>query len=168
MGLNHARTQATSIFKASWPTQTTWDETALVSPPPFLMDHVAEYRPRSLQRPMSTIVGSGNHQNLVIPPAWLLAYYSDGQLSSIGEAISTITTLERHALVTAATSQMQELHAEDCGFRMLEPREIQAAMAFPSDYLVTGTRREQVKQLGNAVTPPVMHLLISRCLTSLA
>jgi DNA (cytosine-5)-methyltransferase 1 len=114
---------------------------------------------------MSTLVSGGNHQSLVIPPAWLMTYYHNGQLSPVDEAMPTVTTLERHALVTATDERRR---AEDCGFRMLEPYEIQAAMAFPPDYIVTGTRREQVKQLGNAVTPPVMQLLMSRCLASLA
>lgn len=53
---------------------------------------------------------------------------------------------------------------EDCGFRMLQPHEIGAAMAFPSDYIVLGTQRQKVKQYGNAVTPPVMRMLFERCL----
>jgi DNA (cytosine-5)-methyltransferase 1 len=43
---------------------------------------------------------------------------------------------------------------EDCTFRMLEPHEVTWGMAFPRDYIMTGTKREQVKQAGNAVTPP--------------
>lgn len=197
MGLNHRRTQAVAAHRDPWPTQTTYDDTALVlshsnsagpifqaserpfltptvredvalvSPPPFLLDHVAEYRPRSIHRSLSTIVGGGNHHGLVIPPAWLMAYYQTGQLSPVSEPASTITTLERHALIVADTEQ-EKPRVEDCGFRMLEPSEIQAAMAFPSSYVVTGTRREKVKQLGNAVTPPVMKLLVSRCMAALA
>jgi DNA (cytosine-5)-methyltransferase 1 len=56
---------------------------------------------------------------------------------------------------------------EDCGFRMLQPHEIKAAMAFTRDYKVLGTQRQQVKQLGNAVTPPVMELLVKRCVAIL-
>jgi DNA (cytosine-5)-methyltransferase 1 len=47
---------------------------------------------------------------------------------------------------------------------MLQPHEIGAAMAFPSDYVVLGTQRERVKQYGNAVTPPVLKLIMERCL----
>lgn len=115
---------------------------------------------------MSTIVGGGNHQSLVIPPAWLMTYYNNGQMAPIDEPAPTVTTLERHALVTATAGQ--QVRVEDCGFRMLEPHEIQAAMAFPASYVVTGNRREKVKQLGNAVTPPVMELLMRRCITSLS
>lgn len=161
--LNHERTQATPIIRPM-PTQTIFDDTGLVTPP-FLIDHVAEYRVRSIEQPMSTIVGGGNHQSLVVPPAWLLSYYHNGSLTPVDEPVSTVTTLERHALVTAPNERPR---VEDCGFRMLEPHEIQAAMAFPRDYVVTGTRREKVKQLGNAVTPPVMRLLVSRCMAALA
>jgi DNA (cytosine-5)-methyltransferase 1 len=46
-------------------------------------------------------------------------------------------------------------------FRMLEPHEIAAAMAFLPGYIVLGSKRERVRQLGNAVTPPVAEILIS-------
>jgi DNA (cytosine-5)-methyltransferase 1 len=44
---------------------------------------------------------------------------------------------------------------------MLEPHEIQAAMAFGADYQVLGKRRERIRQLGNAVTPPAARDLIA-------
>ena len=94
-----------------------------------------------------------------------MTYYKHGQFVPLEHAIPTVTTLERHALVTSA---QPTTHIEDCGFRMLAPQEVQAAMAFPPDYILTGTRREQVKQLGNAVTPPVMRVLVERVLASLS
>lgn len=130
---------------------------------PFIMDHVAEYRTRPITAALSTIVGGGNHQSLITPPAWLMSYYNNGQLLSVHQPVPTVTTLDRCALVTG-----KDIAVEDCGFRMLVPKEIQAAMAFPDDYILTGTRREQVKQLGNAVTPPAMKLLMERVISSLA
>jgi DNA (cytosine-5)-methyltransferase 1 len=56
---------------------------------------------------------------------------------------------------------------EDCGFRMLRPHEIRNAMAFPEDYIVLGNGREQVRQYGNAVTPPVMQMLVERVVKAL-
>lgn len=98
-------------------------------------------------------------------PGWLMSYYANGQISPVNQTVPTVTTLERHALITAGTG---DTAIEDCGFRMLAPHEIQAAMAFPDEYVLTGTRKEQVKQLGNAVTPPVMRLLMERVVASLA
>jgi DNA (cytosine-5)-methyltransferase 1 len=92
-----------------------------------------------------------------------MSYYNNGQLVPVSHPVPTVTTLDRCALVTC-----KDIAVEDCGFRMLVPKEIQAAMAFPAGYIVTGTRKEQVKQLGNAVTPPAMRLLMERVLASLA
>ncbi|WP_040441852.1 DNA cytosine methyltransferase [Ktedonobacter racemifer] len=77
-----------------------------------------------------------------------------------------MTTLARHALVTSQ-SPAEKIEVEDCGFRVLAPKEIQAAMAFPKEYILIGTRREQIKMLGNAVTPPIMRLLMDRVIASL-
>lgn len=56
----------------------------------------------------------------------------------------------------------------DCLFRMLEPREIANGMAFPEDYIILSNRRAQVRQAGNAVTPPAARDLISAVAESLA
>ena len=162
LNLNHPNTRATSVAEQPSPTLTAYDDNALITPP-FILDHVAEYRPRPITEPFSTIVGGGNHQSVVTPPAWLMSYYNNGQMVPVSHPVPTVTTLDRCALVTG-----KDIAVEDCGFRMLVPKEIQAAMAFPADYVVTGTRKEQVKQLGNAVTPPAMKLLMERVLATLA
>ena len=103
---------------------------------------------------------------LAVPPnTYLMTYYGKGQVLPIDQSVPTVTTLDRHAVVTTPGGIPA---VEDCGFRMLAPHEIQAAMAFPKDYVLTGNNREKVKQLGNAVTPPVMQLLIQRVVDSLA
>src|SRR5207248_1145581 len=104
----------------------------------------------------------------VLPPAWLMTYYNNGDMVPVEEAVPTVTTVERHALVQAMTRENgEDISIDDCGFRMLGWQEIRAAMAFPHEYVVTGNRREKVKQLGNAVTPPVMKLLMERVIASL-
>jgi DNA (cytosine-5)-methyltransferase 1 len=50
---------------------------------------------------------------------------------------------------------------------MLQPDEVGRAMAFPESYVVLGTARQKVKQYGNAVTPPVMRMLLERCIRTL-
>ena len=52
---------------------------------------------------------------------------------------------------------------DDCGFRMLEPHEIAAAMAFPPSYIPHELpKRDRVRLAGNAVTPPVMTWTVGR------
>jgi DNA (cytosine-5)-methyltransferase 1 len=59
-----------------------------------------------------------------------------------------VTTKDRYALVDGDR------------MRMLTVAEYGRAMGFRQDYIVTGTRADQVKQLGNAVCPPVAaHIL---------
>lgn len=165
INLNHSEPRPVDVESLPYSTRTAYDSDGLVISP-FIMDHLGEYRPRDITSPMSTICAGGNHQSLITPPAqsWLMTYYNNGQLVSTDQAVPTVTTLERHALIT---NDAPTVAIEDCGFRMLVPAEIQAAMAFPNDYIITGTRREQVKQLGNAVTPPAMKLLMERVLASL-
>lgn len=46
--------------------------------------------------------------------------------------------------------------------RMLQPPELATAMGFPADYKWPDTtRRNRIKLLGNAVSPPVMQAIIS-------
>lgn len=125
-------------------------------------------------------------RGLLTPPGhhMLMEYYGNGGTRGVDQAIPTIPTVDRFAMITTmrgtsaghlansskpATDPLgtltaggnhhglTEWTAEDinqCEFRMLEPHEISAGMAFPKDYIMTGNKREQVKQAGNAVTPP--------------
>jgi DNA (cytosine-5)-methyltransferase 1 len=77
-------------------------------------------------------------------------------LSPATEPARTITTAGHQSLVGWTDPPA----VDDCTFRMLEPAEIQAAMAFRNDYHVLGNRRERVRQLGNAVTPPAAEHLV--------
>jgi DNA (cytosine-5)-methyltransferase 1 len=99
---------------------------------------------------------------LAVPP-FLTSYYGTDSSRTLDEPVGTVTTLDRHALVSPET---ETIRVEDCGFRMLQPHEIQNAMAFPGSYKVLGNSRDKVKQLGNAVTPPIMQMLIERCLAT--
>lgn len=74
----------------------------------------------------------------------------------VTEPIPTISAgVNHHALMTTDVADVA-----DCGFRMLEPKEVTWGMAFPRDYTMLGTKREQVKLAGNAVTPPAGRDLI--------
>ncbi len=95
--------------------------------------------------------------------AFLTSYYGQDSVRSVKDALGTVTTLDRHAVAIP----QEPPSVEDCGFRMLRPHEIKKAMAFPKDYIVKGNQREQVRQCGNALTPPVMQMILERCVESL-
>ena len=133
-------------------TQTARLETALALPPapPFVVElrgGGSTHRP--IHDPLATVCASGNHHGLLVP------YYGTGQARPTSAPVGTVTTRDRHAVLTPAPA------VEHCRFRMLTPAEVQAAMAFAPGYRVLGTRREQVRQLGNGVTPPAAELLVS-------
>lgn len=115
--------------------------------------------------------------------AVLVPYYGNGTPRATSAAHGTMTTRDRWAMVVplrnhntaksvhepldtiAAAGNHHGLtipaaRVEDCEFRMLEPYEIKQAMAFDRDYLMLGTRREQVRLAGNAVTPPAARDLV--------
>lgn len=115
----------------------------------------------------------------------IMSYYGNGQLKSVKQPIDTLSTVDRFAMITTLrgtnapkdvgqpldTFAANGLHhglaewkvpeVADCEFRMLEPHEIKAGMAFPKDYIMLGNKREQVKMAGNAVTPPAARDLVA-------
>jgi len=92
--------------------------------------------------------------SLVIP--WLTKYYGTGGVSGIGEPVDTITCRDRFGLTMASLLQtMNELKVIDIGFRMLDVDELARAQGFPDGYILTGTKSDRVKQIGNSVSPPV-------------
>ncbi|KPC85953.1 hypothetical protein ADL27_46420, partial [Streptomyces sp. NRRL F-6602] len=72
--------------------------------------------------------------------------------------MGTLTTRDRWALVTSSP-ETAEIDLDDCYLRMVEPDEIGTGMAFNAEYRLLGSRRERVRQLGNAVTPPAAEVL---------
>lgn len=87
---------------------------------------------------------------------FLLVYYGTdaaGGWQKLDRPLRTITTLDRFALVEPNGGQHE--------MRMLQPPELAAAMGFPADYLwPRTTRRERIKLVGNAVSPPVMKAVV--------
>ncbi|HEY3957966.1 MAG TPA: DNA cytosine methyltransferase [Streptosporangiaceae bacterium] len=107
--------------------------------------------------PLRALTAAG-HQSLL---TWehlahlLIPYNRTGVVREAAEPIGSLTTRDRFALASPA------IDVADVLFRMLEPHEISAAMAFQPGYTVLGSKREKVRQLGNAVTPPVAEVLFS-------
>ncbi len=174
-------------------TQTTRQSMALVVPYIVEMNRTGECRPAT--GPMATVTAGGinhamalmvenkghstarpvteasstvttvPHMGIVTNEAWnsfIDYYYGQDTSTHISQPLGTATTKDRHSLIT-----YQKARIEDCYYRMLKPNEIKLAMAFGKDYVVTGNSKDQVKQLGNAVTPPAMEWLVRQCVESL-
>jgi DNA (cytosine-5)-methyltransferase 1 len=124
--------------------------------PPFLAELRQNSTVRNVDEPLSTITSTGAHHALI------MAYYGNQPTyARTSEPLPTLTTVDRHALITP------EEMLPDCGFRMLVPQELKLAMSFPQSYIITGNKSEQVKQIGNAVTPEVAKWLGRQVMESL-
>jgi DNA (cytosine-5)-methyltransferase 1 len=95
--------------------------------------------------------------------SFLLVYYgSDGSggWQRLNRPLRTITTVDRFALVKPDAEHGHVM-------RMLQVPELQAAMGMPPKMkFLTGTRRERIKMIGNAVCPPVMRHVIAMLMKS--
>jgi DNA (cytosine-5)-methyltransferase 1 len=133
--------------------------------------------------PVPTIV-CDNRLALVMPQTpFIVSYYGEDTVRPATEPLGTVTTVDRHAFVvnmqanneatgideplpTVLTGNHKYLaepagvRIEDCGFRMFEPDECKGAQGFLPQYVVLGNKREQVKQIGAAVSPPVAEFLV--------
>jgi DNA (cytosine-5)-methyltransferase 1 len=103
---------------------------------------------------LGTQTGGGQHA--------ILTMRGQGQMHSVTDAMPTCATVEQHALMTAIYGVVA-----NSTFRMLDPSEIARGMVmrFKADgelYRICGGRRQQVRQLGNAVTPPVATWIATR------
>lgn len=143
---------------------TAQDHHSLTVPPAFFAQLRNNQDAKDLVDGATTVTAGGTHHGLVLSSAFLSSYYSGSDVNhDVAGRVQTVTAKARHALVTNG----EKPRVEDCGFRMLQPREIGAAMAFGRDYVVLGTKRDRVRQYGNAVTPPVATLLAQRCLETI-
>ncbi|MDC7338942.1 DNA cytosine methyltransferase [Streptomyces lydicus] len=139
-------------------TVTTRNETGLALPPYMVELRGGGSSHRSITAPLATVCASGNHHGLVTTPDLVLPYYSNGTARPASRPLPTVTTVDRHgALYGGAVASVEE-----CRFRMLEPHEYAAAMAFPDHYrLLANDKRTRVLMLGNAVTPPAARDLVA-------
>lgn len=126
-------------------TVTTVDSAALVVP---LRNHGVA---KPVSSPIDTVSAEGNHHALLMRNN--TARGDQGQMSTpVTEVMRALTTAGHQSLIEPY--EPISLDVDDAGFRMLEPHEIQAGMGFAADYLLLGSKRDKVKQAGNAVTPP--------------
>ena len=135
-------------------TQTCRNETAVA----FLSVMRGESKNHPVDQPISTVSAGGIHHAFVVP------LRGTNTAKPMNEPLDTFAANGLHHGLADAPS----FNIEDCMFRMLEPHEIAAGMAFTKGYKILGNKRQQVRQAGNAVTPPAARDLDSAVVESLA
>lgn len=179
------------------PTGGTWNDTATSTGEPFrtrmanpkgfealaTSPFVVEFRNHatasSVENPLATVTGGGNHHGLVVPDGAFYVKnhggYADPKhmVRPVSHPFGTMTANDTHSLVipyrnAAPKTTAEPFHTlgtvdsaalvkgavaiEDCYLRMVQPREQLAAQRFPRDYIVHGNKGEQTMQAGNAVS----------------
>ncbi len=149
---------------------TTGAHHAIITVPPFMAilkgswskDGERTMPQRTWDDVLTTLVNASQHAVITPPPSFIMAEYGSAPVyTEIHEPLSGVNTHQRHELI------ITDAMVDDCGFRMLSPNELKLAMSFPDSYVITGTKREQTKQIGDAVCANVAQAIIERCVASL-
>ena len=167
------------------PTQQTSVTGALVDPPAFLVNTAHGARLHDIDRPHPTVCASDDRCSLVVP------LRRNGRARAGHQPIPTVAANGNHhalvmrnnsggaEMVTPAVITLDEVLAgmsladrdriiDDCGFRMLEPYEVAAAMDFPVGYILCDlTKKVQVKLAGNGNPPAVERWIAGRVVEAL-
>jgi DNA (cytosine-5)-methyltransferase 1 len=118
---------------------------------PLIIHQMSAGRTRTVDEPCPTITTINGHS--ILRP-FLVSYHGTDNTKNIEAPLDTIRTHDRFGIIEGDLSL-------DIRMRMLQPKELAAAQSFPDDYKFAGKKRDQVKQIGNAV-PPVL----ARAITS--
>jgi DNA (cytosine-5)-methyltransferase 1 len=150
---------------------------ALCQAEAFVMTNTTGHAPTGIDKPLPTVTSSGNqclvdtakgpgHEKRQRVVRWVERYYSHGGHSSVLELpLPTVTTKSRMALIEA---RIEDLQIVDILFRMFQPRELATAMGFDQDYILVGTKEQQIARIGNAVCPQVVEAILNANLSAMA
>lgn len=145
---------------------------------PFIVRLRNNQEAASIEEPISTISCSGAHHALCTPI--VVDHCNNGVAQDIERLIGAQTTHDRYSVVTPLVlgqqggaacrpidepcptvacagmirgifPQLADGRIVDIRMRMLKPEELAAAHSFPADYIITGNRRQKVRQIGNSV-----------------
>ncbi len=105
--------------------------------------------------PVGTVTATDSHA--------LFNYRAGQGIRHPDEPLDTLTAIENRALLGEVTEQ----EIAECTFRMLQPDELKLASGFTPEYVLLGNKRDQVCQVGNAVTAPAEAELVRRVIASL-
>ena len=141
-------------------TQTTHARYSIVTPMVLGQQGGSECRP--VDKPVQTIATSGAIR-LIMP--FVVDNANGGIIRSSDEPMNTVTVKDQHMGVFP---MLEDGRIIDIYIRMLKPSELAAAHSFPADYLLTGNRGQQIKQIGNSVPVQTAAAMCESALKQLA
>lgn len=155
---------AVSVRSGTGPSRTITTTDGMGVVMPLIIENNGQSKAKRITNPAPCVTTVMKHgiMNPERVHAFLTYYYGKSLSNSGFQAAGTITTNDRIGLV-----QHKKPTLEECTYRTIRPKEVKAAMAFEEEYVILGNGKQQVRQCGNAVTPPVMEWLVERCVETL-
>ncbi len=111
----------------------------------------------SVDDPLGTVTAGGLKFGMVY--AFLTKFFGTAVGTVVDDPLHTITAKERFGLITVKVGEDTYAIA-DIGMRMLQPHELAKAQGFPDDYVLVGSKSNQVAKIGNSVCPQVAKALV--------
>lgn len=126
---------------------------------PFILSQKFSNAPVDCRKPLPTITTVNSFS--IVEPFMVKFYGNEHGAESLKDPIDTICTKDRFGLVLGYLVEVNGArYVLDIRFRMLQPHELAKGMGFPDDYKFAGKKKDQVKQIGNAVSPNLSEALI--------
>lgn len=141
--MDHFRNGKASPVASPIGTQVTHDRFSIVTP--MVLGQHGNAQCHSVDEPCPAVATRGAIR-LITP--FVVDNANGGTLIGSGDPLNTITVKDNHMV---ARPVLKDGRVIDIFIRMLKPEELAAAHSFPKDYVLTGNRGEQVKQIGNSV-----------------
>ncbi|MEM9236787.1 MAG: DNA cytosine methyltransferase [Verrucomicrobiota bacterium] len=129
---------------------------------PALLPQQSGGRLRPVDEPAPTVATDGA---IALVEPFLVSFYGNGQAHDIDQPSPTVTTKDRFGLVRPVVEIDGNRYLLDIRFRMLQPHELALAQGFPKGYEFTGTKTDQVKQIGNAVPRRLARAIVGAVLS---
>lgn len=125
---------------------------------PYLLGQQSGSAMRPISEPAPTVATAGA---IALIEPFLVSFYGNGQPHNINEPTPTVTCKDRFGLVRPEIEIEGNRYLLDIRFRMLQPHELALAQGFPKGYEFSGTKTDQVKQIGNAVPRRLARALVA-------
>ena len=129
---------------------------------PCLMGQQSCAAMRPVSEPAPTVATSGA---IALVEPFLVSFYGNGQPHNLDDPTPTVTCKDRFGLVRPVVEIDGNRYLLDIRFRMLQPHELALAQGFPASYQFTGTKTDQVKQIGNAVPRRLARAIVGAVLS---
>lgn len=142
------------------PAQTTKDHVSMITP--IILGQHGSASCRPVSDPCPTIATKGAIR--MITP-FVVDNANGGIVRGADEPMNTVTVKDQHMGVFPMLADGRII---DIYIRMLKPSELAAAHSFPDDYVLTGNRGQQIKQIGNSVPVKTAAAMCESALRQLA